>query len=191
MEESVQDYRSFFIFALQEWYKRVGQREQADIIDLEFILNEIQVNRFRFREVKTTLESSVQKYTVEIWIADGDPEKSLGLIRKLHLYYNEGNGRVCKIGNLSNVSYIEIYCAGFFPAMLLDKLIEPLLSPANSNHVRSLSDKTVGQSFPYSTCGTYEKDFLVLERHGSKRYGYSCRQERQSGFNRERRGHGR
>ena len=70
----------------------------------------------------------------------------------------------------SRVRDVELHSAGSIRAMLLDKGVESVLTPANSDDVGTLLNQLVRHGKSNSGGGSDEQDVLVLERH--------CRLER-------------
>lgn len=81
-----------------------------------------------------------------------------------------------KIGNLSKLSYVELYGTAFLFAMSLNKVLKLVWSPTRDNNTGSSLDTTGGKCFPNATCRADDQYFLVGPRHSVMRV--PCRELR-------------
>ena len=82
-----------------------------------------------------------------------------------------------EVWNLLQLCDIKRNSAGLFLSMLVDKLLQLILSPAYNNDGTPLFNKARGKCFPNARSGSDDQDFFVLKRHnGTCRKGlwFSC-----------------
>ena len=56
---------------LEEWQEGECERKVADVINLEFLLEQIEVDAGRLGEVKRSLDTRVEEDTVQVWMLLG------------------------------------------------------------------------------------------------------------------------
>lgn len=65
---------------------------------------------------------------------------------------------------------VELDRARLLLAVLLDKLVQALLSTTHGDDLGALLDEFVGHGSPNAGCGAHQKHPLVLERHRVARF---------------------
>ena len=60
-----------FPFVLEERQECRRECKVADVVDFEFLLEEINVDSCGFREIKGALNAGIEKDTVKIWVVVG------------------------------------------------------------------------------------------------------------------------
>jgi hypothetical protein len=66
------------------------------------------------------------------------------------------------------IGHVEPDGGGFAGSMLLDKVIQSVLTTPNGNDLGSLGHELAGESSTNAGGGTNEQDGLVSERHGER-----------------------
>lgn len=66
------DQRRSLLLSLQKWQESIGQSEIAEVIGGELCLNNVHIDGFGLREVKSSLYARVQDDAVEISVGLGD-----------------------------------------------------------------------------------------------------------------------
>lgn len=93
------DQRRLLLLALQKWQESIGQGKIAEVIGGELCLNNVQIDGFGLRKVKSSLNARVQDDAVEISVGLGDTKSCKSRFgEEIHLESN----LVTKFGILSS-----------------------------------------------------------------------------------------
>lgn len=152
---------------MQERQESIGEGEIAEVVGVEFHLGDAEIHGLGFGEVEAALDAGVQEHAVEIGVRLGNADFSRQRLPhhgKDRDVYSLGD----KVGEFVQLGDVKGDGAGFVFAVLVDELLEFVLSPPDDDDIASFLDEARSHRSSYAASCADKQDLFVLERHGDE-----------------------
>ena len=137
---------SLVLLFLQVWQDCSGQVDVRGVVGLELLVECVQIDGLWFGKVEVTLDSTVDKDTVNVRV---------GLHHAL-----------CEAWDLVELGNVELDRLSLVLSMLLHKLVEVFLSAASDNDLDVIVDELGGECLSNTGGGSKHENLLVDELTG-------------------------